>query len=358
VAPIKELTPVATDGARRWDEYVRGHPRGSVYHLSGWAAIIRRAYGYAPRYLAVEEAGRLRGVLPLFAGSGLVFGRRLSSMPVARTSGPLADTIELEAGLLESARALQEQEGVAHAVVRSTRAGYDRLAPAWTVLPDQPTWQLSLPGDADELDAALRRRSQNVARSIRRAERSGVQVREGTSAQDLRRFFGLYLATMRRHRALPRRLAQLEAERQVLGPSGTFRLWLAEADGETVAGGVFHAFGDTLELLYNASDDARLELRPNHMLYVSAMRWAIEQGLGRFDFGGATPGTSLAHFKSQWGAEPVPIHLYTTGAGTVRGDTATGEGPASPWRQRLDAAWERAPLELTRVAGAVAYRFL
>ena len=347
----------------RWDEYVRAHPRGSAYHLGAWAGIAHGAYGFRPRYLALADGATLRGVMPLFSGRGLVSGRRLTSMPIARAAGPLGDTPAAEAALLDAARGLLAPERARQAIVQSTAEGYEHAAEGWSMAPDQPTWLVALPDDRDELRSAIRASSQNVVRGIKRAEKAGVTVRESGSREDLERFYALYLATMRKHRALPRTLRQLELARRGLGPSGVFRLFVAELDGEVVAGGVLHAFRDTLELLYNASDESRLDARPNHALYWNAMVWAIDHGLKWFDFGGAVEGTSLATFKAQWGATPTPIYRYTasasgpaappSGSGMVANRNEVGaEG------SRLARAWERTPLAVTRVGGALVYRYL
>lgn len=347
----------------RWDGYVRAHPRGSAYHLGAWAGIAHGAYGFKPRYLALEEGGTLRGVLPLFYGRGVLSGRRLTSMPIARAAGPLGDTPEDEAALLDAARGLLATERARQAIVQSTAEGYERAAEGWSVAPDQPTWRMALPGDRDELRAAIRRSSQNVVRGIKRAEKAGVTVRESGSREDLDRFYALYLSTMRKHRALPRTRRQLELARRGLGPSGVFRLFVAELDGDVVAGGIFHAFRDTLELLYNASDESRLDARPNHALYSNAMGWAIDRELGWFDFGGAVEGTSLATFKAQWGATPTPIYRYTaTASGPA--DAPSGAGMVANRNEvgadgsRLARAWERTPLAVTRLGGALAYKYL
>jgi hypothetical protein len=347
----------------RWDAYVRAHPRGSAYHLAAWAGIARGAYGFRPCYLALGEDDALRGVLPLFYGRGLMSGRRLTSMPIARAAGPLGDTPEDEAALLDAARGRLAGEHARQAIVQSTAEGYERAADGWSMTPDQPTWRLALPGDREELRAAIRRSSQNVVRGIKRAEKAGVTVRESGSREDLGRFYDLYLGTMRKHRALPRTLRQLELTRRALGPSGVFRLFLAELDGEVVAGGVFHAFGDTLELLYNASDESQLDARPNHALYSNAMGWAIDHGLGWFDFGGAVEGTSLATFKAQWGAAATPIYRYTASAsGPIASPSDSGmvanRNEMGAEGSRLARVWERAPLALTRLGGALVYRYL
>ena len=60
----------------RWDAYVRAHPRWTVYQLGAWAEILRRAYRFDPRYLALEDdGGALRGVLPAAPQEGPRVGR-------------------------------------------------------------------------------------------------------------------------------------------------------------------------------------------------------------------------------------------------------------------------------------------
>ena len=145
-------------------------------------------------------------------------------------------------------------------------------------VPKHPTWILELPADPDELRASWKKTSNNLFRNLRKADKAGVSVREGRDESDLRAFYALYLRTMRRRRSLPRPYRQLSEDRRLLQPDGTFRLFVAEHEGDIVAGGVFHAFGDTVDLLYNGSDDSRLDVRPNHALYWHAIRWAVESG--------------------------------------------------------------------------------
>src|SRR5256885_15608660 len=120
------------------------------------------------------------------------------------------------------------------------------------------TFVAPLSDDADEMRAGWKRTSNNLWRSLKKADQAGVSVREGTSDGDLRLFYELYLETMRRHRSLPRSLRMLLMARQELEPMGAYRLLLAEHEGEVAAGGVFHIWGDTIDLVYNASAERHL----------------------------------------------------------------------------------------------------
>ena len=361
-----ETVDPATDP--RWDAYVRDHRDATAYHLAAWAEILRRAYRFEPRYHALIDAtGAVRGVMPLVHKRGALSGRRLRSLPVVPTGGPLADDDEGAATLVRHACELSRSTGAA-LVIEGRAAGLEDEVPGLEPFSCPPSWVLDLPepGAEDEWRAA---RSKNLLRSIRKAERSELTIREATSERDLRDFYRLYLLTMRGHRSLPRLYRQLAISRSALGPE-VFRLFLVEDGGRTVAGGLFHAFGDTIELLYNASDPDALAQRPNHLLYSHVMAWAREHGLARLDFGFAWPDSSLGGFKALWGSEPVAEHGYmlmteerrinpagstSEEGGDSRESLLSGVWRRAPWAAK---AWERAPLPVTRVAAGVAYRYL
>jgi hypothetical protein len=349
---------------RQWDAFVRSHPRGTAYHLSAWAEVLRSAYAFQPAYLALERAsGELSGVLPLVRGNGLVSHPRLVSLPVVRWGGPLADSIADEASLLQAACRIASEEGTDHVGVRSERRGYEDLVPELRMRPALPTWRITLPAGWDAYREQLARHSKSHSRSLKKAESSGLRVREARSERDLRRFYHLYLRVMRANRSLPRRYRELTVARRLLEPFGVLKLLVAEHDGRQVAGGIFQFFGERVENVYQASDDRYLDLRPNHALYGGAIQRAIESGHRYFDFGAGQPGTSLAMFKSRWSAEPVERFHYSFDAqpkGRSRVErsmraTMRGGQTGDSLRAR---AWEMMPLPLTRLAGALVYRYL
>jgi hypothetical protein len=359
------VTPIdATDG--RWDRYVRGHERAGVYHLGAWPRILRAAYGFRPSCLALEEGGELRGVLPLMRSRGLVSGRRLRSLPVVPAAGPLADTRDGEAELLRAACRLAD-EGSKALLLLSREDGYEELVPQLVRKPKHPTWIVPLPSDPEELRAAWRKGSKNLHRSLNKADKSGVSVREGGSAADLRAFYRLYMGTMKAHHSLPRSYRQLSIARDLLGPPGVFRVFIAEHEGDPIAAGVFHCFRGTIELLYNGSTAAKLDLRPNHALYWHVIRWGIETGYRHFDFGQAKPDSQLERFKAQWSAERVPeyrydyvVHPSAARADSLRhtADRMGRAGGASRREELIAKVWDHTPLGITRMAGALAYRLL
>jgi CelD/BcsL family acetyltransferase involved in cellulose biosynthesis len=354
--PLAQQLDPRTDP--RWDAYVRAHPAATAYHLGAWAEILRGAYGFQPRYLALEEDGRLRGVLPLMRKKGLVSDARLRSIPVFSYGGPLADSPAEEAALLEAARAEAARGDVAGL---SVNTGVRELQAAeFTGEEILPRWVVELPDDLEALRSGWRKTSNNLFRSLRKADRAELRFREAESERDLRSVHTLYVRTMRGHRSLPRTLRQLRLERDLLGPH--LKMFIVARDDRDLAGAVYHVFGDTIELVYNGSDERSLELRPNHALYWGVMRWARERGLRTIDLGGAYEDTPLARFKQQWGARPqARFRLnHRPGGGTTRAESiaSIGYGAEGSERRIVDFAWRHVPLTLLRAGAHVAYRYV
>jgi hypothetical protein len=353
----------------RYDEFVASCDRAGAYHAGAWARILRAAYGARPEYLALTGPdGAIEAVLPLMASRGVASGKRLRSLPVIPFAGPAGISLETEAGVVEAACRLADERGAA-LLVNSRTPGYGELVPGLSETKKNPTWITPLPDDADALRAGWKKTSNNLFRSIAKAEKAGVRVREGHGESDLREFYRLYLGTMRRHRSLPRAWRQISLDQALLGPSGVFRLFVAEHESRPVAAAIFHASHGAVDLLYNGSDDSARDLRPNFALYWFAIRWAIENGYRHFDWGEAQDGGPLSRFKAQWSAEPMPDYRYdySPGAGAAESradrlrhshDSFDLPGERGLRQRTLDAAWERAPLAVTRAAGALVYRFV
>ena len=352
--------PVDPRADPRWDEYVRAHPRWTVYQLGAWAEILRAAYRFEPRYLALsDDAGALRGVLPLLHKKGLVSDARLRSLPVFPAGGPLGDTRADEVALVEAAREAAAAGG-AHALAVISPADYAADLEEFTADLLPPRWVVEVGEDPGVLRAGWRKTSSNLFRSLKKAGKAGFSFREATADADLHRFYRLYLRTMRKHRTLPRSLRQLRLARDLLSP-GEFRLFVVEREGRLAAGGVFHAWRDTVELIYNGSDDALLDLRPNHALYWGVIEWCAAGRHRLFDFGEASPTTSLGRFKAQW-ADPVPNHRYTWRAGGAPSRAESMAAASYSVEQGggglVARVWQHTPVQLTRLGGTVAYRYL
>jgi hypothetical protein len=353
---VRPIDPIADP---RWDAFVATQPGALGYHLGAWAGILAAAYRFRPVYLVAEDAaGALHGALPMVGKWGPVSRSRLRSLPAVQSAGPLADHPAVAAQLMTAALALARERG-AILVVDSRTADLDAGVDGLSGREQQPTWIMDVPAP-EEIEAWERSRPRNLRRSIRKAADAGLTVRHATAEADMRAFHRLYLKTMRRHRSVPRTRRHFLLLQRSLQERGAFALFLVERVGQPVAGVMFHVFNGLAELMYNASDESMLAVRPNHGLYRQVVEWAAQRGLRRIDFGGAWPGSSLAAFKQQWGAEIVPEYRYVGSDSSAPVDVGTAMSERAPGRvaREIDRLWGRAPLAATAAAGELAYRWL
>ena len=56
---IKQLQVDDAATARRWDDFVRGCPSATFFHLSGWQRVIQRQFKHRCFFFYVERDGRI-----------------------------------------------------------------------------------------------------------------------------------------------------------------------------------------------------------------------------------------------------------------------------------------------------------
>jgi hypothetical protein len=284
---------------------------------------------------------------------GLYRGTRLVSLPLAACGGPLTATAEEATILLRSACEIAH-DARTQLIVRTPAMGYEELVPELHAFTEYPYWVVQLPAHADELRAMWR---SSLRQNVVQSEASSLTVRDAEDEHDLRRFYQLYVRTMRRHGVLPRPYHQMLLPWELLGPRGHAKVLLVEHDGELLAAGFFHMLGGVMEARFVASDPRHHPKRPNHALYWHALQWAVAQRYDRFNFGRG--GGSLAAFKRGWGAEPVPSAKYVQTSAADAASRARAQIETNPTRATRRAfLYRRFPSALAPLAGAVAYRYL
>jgi CelD/BcsL family acetyltransferase involved in cellulose biosynthesis len=342
----------------RWERFAARHPGALPYHHPAWFQVLRETFGYRPAALGCADAtGRLSGILPLVEKNSLLAGAHLSSLPNTPVAGPLADDRDSLRELLSAAASRVGQTRARWLQLKVTDPSLDGLVHGLSSVAWDPVYVLELPDDPAQLRFGNSRNHSAVARAVRKARRLGVTVREGSSATDVRRWYRLYLETMRDHATPPRPIRFFEVMREILAPRGLFRLLLAErqAGGRTqlLAGSVFLSHGRTVIYAFNGRDRTQLEFRPNDAIHWTAITEACGAGFRRYDFGEVGGGNDgLSRYKSKWGA--CPVMLYRCHYPWQR---EAGRGVLEPGRLRQAAewAWRRVPLPVTAGLGRWIY---
>jgi hypothetical protein len=222
------------------------------------------------------------------------------------------------------------------------------------------TYVLSLPGDPEQIRFGNARNHSRIRWAVGKANRLGVAVREASSLDDVRQWYGLYLDTVRSHSTPPRPFRMFEVMWDVLHPVGGMRLLLAErcAGGRSqlLAGSLLLLGGSSVVYAFNGRDRSQLEYRPNDVIQWKAITDACGAGFSRYDFGEvASDNEGLADFKQKWGAAPVDLHRYQY---PPRRELEKGLLGATRLRVAGEWMWRRLPLPATERLGGWIYRRL
>ena len=345
----------------RWAEFAAGHPQALPYHHPSWLRVLREACGYRNASIGCADgAGRLCGILPLVEKNGILTGLRLSSLPHTPAAGPLASE-ENSLGALLLAAADRVDAGRARWIeLKASEPGLSELISEFSCQDGNATYVLDLPGNVEDLRFGNPRHHAAIARAVRKAGRLGVTVRPASSLADVRRWYRLYLETMRAHAVPPRPREFFECMWDALGPPGRLRLLLAERQSggqvQLLAGSLFLMHGQTVVFAFNGRDHGQLEFRPNDAIHWTAIRDACASGFRRYDFGEATEGnTGLLAFKEKWGAKPVRLYRYHY---PQQPRLDQGIRASGPLQRTQECAWRLLPPAMTTRMGRWVYHRL
>lgn len=244
----------------RWIEFITSHPNALIYHHPGWLSALEAEYHSKCVSLACEDAdNRLCAVLPLFYTKGLPLkigaiatGRRLSSLPRTPIAGPLATSDEAVATITEYATRLAGAQRGVQLEIKTHLPHLEKSVPSLNCVSWRPTyieelpsimdgsaWEtfcesLRLPRTCTSCEGCRRLRFGNAKRqhrvnwAVNKARKLGLLVREADTEEDLKRWYPLYLLTMRHNAVPPRPYRFFRALWYSLSPSNGIKLLLAE----------------------------------------------------------------------------------------------------------------------------------
>jgi len=321
-----------------WDDYVQRSTLATNYHQLGWRQVIEKSFGHKTYYLMAINNETIKGILPLIHMRSLLFGNFLVSVPFFNYGGIVADDPEVA----------QELVSGAVNIAKELRADYIEFRHLYNELTigqtkeHKVTMILDLKGDVDSQWKAFNAKLRN---QIRKAEKSGLQIKTG-GLEDVPQFYEVFARNMR---DLGTPVYGRDFFENILAtfPQNT-RLFSVIFEEKIIASGIASWFKDTFEVPWASSMREYRSLCPNNLLYWEAIKFAIEKGFKKFDFGRSTPGEGTYNFKEQWGARPVQLYWQYW---MRDGQNLPELNPQNPKYQFAIKAWQRLPVALTKVLG-------
>jgi len=289
---------------KEWDEFVSRHT-DLVFYQSIWSEVLRKGLGGQPLYFYLMDGGGMVAGLPGVLLNFRIIKILYASIPYGNMIGDpsyfpaFMDLLDREF----------EKKGIDQ--VRITESPFSKsYQPAsFNPLVAKCTL-LDLRGlDKERIWEGYKK---NIRRDVRKAQKSGVVIRQGASIEDVRIFCRLYLASMKRNRAMakyPFQWFEILYEMIIKRKLGTVAL--AEVNNEAIAGAILIHSKTSTHYFHNGSQYEFLKFCPNELLIHNALEEAIEKKHSCFDFMGSDAlDLPLIHFKEKWGSQSMGLHTY------------------------------------------------
>ncbi|MFL5704497.1 MAG: lipid II:glycine glycyltransferase FemX [Ktedonobacteraceae bacterium] len=248
--------------------------------LISTAPVIRRTYFYAPRGPVIDD-------------------------PDAPAMTVLLNFVKAEARkrgafMLKAEPSVADDD--AHWLVALQKRGFQPTPYASHV---RHEWVLDLRPDEKTLLAGMKEKWRY---NIRLAGRKGVTVRRGEGQADLDTFYHIYQTTSARDQFFIHDKGHYEDVMRLFSEGDRAALFLAEYEGEAIAGIIVLRYGRWSWYMYGASSNEQRNLMPNHLLQWNGMQWAKAHGCWYYNFRGIPD--VLEEGQELWG-----VYVFKRGFG-------------------------------------------
>ena len=323
-----------------WEAFITATGDAAGYHAWGWRRVFANAFGHQPVYLVARCGEQVAGVLPLVQIKSLLFGNSLTSLPFLNYGGVIAKSADAGAALVAAAREEARTRNCDHVELRHVARQFDDLpCKAHKVAMHLPL----AAGMWEQLDRKVRNQ-------IRKAEKSGLVVERG-GEHLVGDFYAVFARNMR-DLGTPVYSRRLFEEVLRTFPDRA-QMHIVRLNGQPIAAGLTYRTPTMVQLPWASSIRDYNSLCANVLLYWDAIQFAQSTGAAVFDMGRSTPNEGTFKFKTQWGAQSVPLHWEYQ---LLKADHLPNVSPANPKFQFAIALWQKLPVSVTLRVGPMIVR--
>lgn len=269
-----------------WDAFLSGLSHGHHVQSSMWsqAKII---LGYRSLRVIVYENGEIIAGGQLLVRNLFPFVKiaYMSKGPVLSKWDPAVAKIILDE--LRRAAKTNRYQVIALQPINNDQEFMELLEangyqPSWMELAPTATIYHDLSQDLEKILGEMKRQTRQ---NIRRSEREGITIREGTE-RDVSVFYELHLATSQRQGFTPYPLEYFTHLWKVFSQKGLISLIFAEYENQPVSSLLLIAFGDFVTPKILGWSGEHTGRRPNDAVFWGAIQWAKNRGYHYFDMEG------------------------------------------------------------------------
>jgi len=303
---------IITD-CQQWNDFVAASECCNITQSYEWGELTPDLGGEALRIGVVDDQGNLCAAMLTLISPIPILRRMYFYAP----RGPVTDEPDSPAMtvLLNFVKAEARKRGAFMLKIEpSVEDGNTRWLTALHKRGFRPTpysshfrheWVLDLRPDEKTLLAGMKEKWRY---NIRLAGRKGVNVRRGEGQADIDTFYRLYETTSTRDEFFIHDKTHYENVMRLYSQGDRAALFLAEYEGEAVAGIIVLRFGRWSWYMYGASSNEHRNLMPNHLLQWNGMQWARSHGCWYYNFRGIPD--VLEEGEDLWG-----VYIFKRGFG-------------------------------------------
>jgi hypothetical protein len=273
-----------------------------LYYSLAYKSFLQDLLGCEAEYWIVRDGDRVTGVLPLMWREG-PFGRVINSLPYYGShGGAVATTPEAACALTEKYNELTSAPDVLASTWICHPLRHSELRPRHSFVDERIGQFTSLEWASSDVESGMRAAIDGSARrNIRKAENSGVSVRQANDELDFI------------HRVHVENMAEIEGKaksKEFFGKiprhfkaGKDYRIYIAERRGRFIAGLLLFYFNRTVEYFTPVTISHERENQPMALILSTAMMDAAKAGYHQWNWGGTwLTQEGVWRFKRKWGA--------------------------------------------------------
>jgi lipid II:glycine glycyltransferase (peptidoglycan interpeptide bridge formation enzyme) len=332
----------------RWLNLIQQDPAATIFDHPAWMELLAACYGYRPFIFALQEdGGRVCAALPVAEIKDYITSHRYVALPFTDYCAPLTRDENALLLLLDKLVEQQMTKKIPRLEIRSGLPALDGIQERTVFV------KHSVPLEPDSTKVA-KRVSRQQMQNVRTAENNGIRVVRGTGLAEIREFYRLNCLNRRKHGVPAQPWSFFNLLAHTLFEQDLGFVLLAYKDDICISAGLFLHWQKTLTYKYSATDENALNLRPNHLVTWTAMKWGCENGFTTFDFGRAEQeDEGLRSYKRRWGANETPLAYSYLPSAPAQSAQMSGKLGGM-----LKKIIQQSPVWLGQAVGQIMYRYV
>jgi len=295
-----ELIPSITSA--EWDAAVASFDSALIFHHSAWLNFLDETQPGKNLRFRITRSGRTEGYFVarhVRKGSFSILGSPLPGWTTPHM-GPIVPGDFDQGAFLTALDCLCRQLRIDHAEISHPSLHPECVQAHGFRTIVHPTYLIPIHSDVDQMWAGLENR-----RSIRRAQREGLTVKEATDPNFVDRYYEQLEEIFAKQQLVP--TYPIERARSLVRHLYPHHLLVLEVrlGNQSVATGLFPHDAHTVYFWGGASRVRYQPLRSNHLLHWALMCQAAQRGVRAYDICG------IGQFKSKFGGSKVKLFGYS-----------------------------------------------